>query len=95
MKAERRPRALRREPLVRAAPPAQYLVLWWHLQRMYAGLFENETEATLHAAARNGVVVELIGPELHVGSVEDYWRRDEEGKPMPAEWRTSRALVAV
>ena len=97
MKAGRRPRTARKEEqaIVRAAPRTHYLVLWWHLQRMYVGLFENETEATLHAAARNGVVVELIGPEVHVGAIEDYWRRDEAGKPMPGEWRTSRALVAV
>lgn len=73
----------------------RYLVLWWHLQKMYVGLFENETEATLHAAARNGVVVELIGSELAVGAIEDYWRRDDQGRPMPGEWRTSRALVAA
>lgn len=73
----------------------RYLVLWWHLQKMYIGLFDNETEATLHAAARNGVVVELIGSELSVGAVEDYWRRDDQGRPMPAEWRTSRILISA
>lgn len=71
----------------------RYLVLWWHLQKLYVGIFENETEAALHAAARNGVVVELIGPDVSVGAVEDYWRRDDRGRPMPAEWRTSRVLV--
>lgn len=62
---------------------------------MYVGIFENDTEAALHAAARNGVVVELIGPEVTIGAVEDYWRRDPQGRPMPGEWRTARALVAV
>ena len=76
-------------------PFSRYLVLWWHLQKMYVGLFENETEATLHAAARNGVVVELIASDLAVGAIEDYWRRDDQGRPMPGEWRTSRALVAA
>jgi len=96
VKAGRRPRTTKEvQALVSAAPRTHYLVLWWHLQRMYVGLFENETEATLHAAARNGVVVELIGPDVHVGATEDYWRRDAQGKPMPGEWRTSRALVAV
>ncbi|MBI4415600.1 MAG: hypothetical protein HY557_01280 [Euryarchaeota archaeon] len=38
-----------------------WLVLWWHLQRLYAGLFDDEMEASLHAATRNGVVVELVG----------------------------------
>jgi hypothetical protein len=79
----------------REAPPARYLVLWWHLQKLYVGLFENETEATLHAAARNGVVVELIGSEISIGSIEDYWRRDEQGRPMPGEWRTSRLPVGA
>ena len=79
-----------------SAPPlTRYLVLWWHLQKMYVGMFEDETEATLHAAARNGVVVELIGPDIAIGSIEDYWRRDEQGRPMPGEWRTSRILVAA
>ncbi len=74
-------------------PLTRYLVIWWHLQKMYIGIFENETEATLHAAARNGVVVELIGTEVAIGAVEDYWRRDDEGRPMPGEWRTSRVVV--
>ena len=73
------------------APSARYLVLWWHLQKLYVGLFDNETEATLHAAARNGVVVELIASEVSIGAIEDYWRRDDQGRPMPGEWRTSRA----
>lgn len=75
------------------APATRYLVLWWHLQKMYVGLFDNETEATLHAAARNGVVVELIGSGIALGAIEDYWRRDDQGRPMPGEWRTSRALI--
>lgn len=62
---------------------------------MYVGIFDNETEAVLHAAARNGVVVELIGDQISVGSVEDYWRRDDSGRPMPGEWRTSRILVTA
>lgn len=80
---------------VAEAPSRRYLVLWWHLQKMYVGLFENETEATLHAAARNGVVVELIGPSFSFGAIEDYWRRDDQGRPMPGEWRTSRVLVTA
>ena len=76
-------------------PLTRYLVIWWHLQKMYIGIFENETEATLHAAARNGVVVELIGTEVAIGAVEDYWRRDDEGRPMPGEWRTSRVVVSA
>ena len=76
-------------------PLTRYLVLWWHLQKMYVGLFENETEATLHAAARNGVVVELIGSSVSIGAIEDYWRRDDTGRPMPGEWRTSRVVVTA
>jgi len=74
---------------------ARYLVLWWHLQKLYVGVFENETEATLHAAARNGVVVEILGPTVSIGAIEDYWRRDDQGRPMPGEWRTSRVPVAA
>jgi hypothetical protein len=92
----RRPRGIRRggKSSASAKPLTRYLVLWWHLQKLYVGLFENETEATLHAAARNGVVVELLGPSMSIGSVEDYWRRDEQGLPMPAEWRTSRVPLS-
>lgn len=89
MRAKPRPRRATAAPAP-VAPATRYLVLWWHLQKLYVGLFENETEATLHAAARNGVVVELIGPILSVGAIEDYWRRDDQGHPMPGEWRTSR-----
>lgn len=97
VKKTRRPRAA--EKAGSGAGPAQeraltrYLVLWWHLQKMYVGIFENETEATLHAAARNGVVVELIGSSLSIGAIEDYWRRDDRGRPMPGEWRTSRVVA--
>jgi len=96
-----RKRATRRKPAgprkgrVDSPPSARYLVLWWHLQKLYVGLFENETEATLHAAARNGVVVELIASEVSVGAIEDYWRRDDQGRPMPGEWRTSRTPAAA
>jgi len=78
-----------------AKPLARYLVLWWHLQKLYVGVFENETEATLHAAARNGVVVEILGTTVSIGAIEDYWRRDDQGHPMPGEWRTSRVPVAA
>ncbi len=76
-------------------PLTRYLVLWWHLQKLYVGIFDNDTEATLHAAARNGVVVELVGSEVSIGSIEDYWRRDEQGRPMPGEWRTSRVSITA
>lgn len=88
----RRPRGIRKGPPreAKGKPLARYLVLWWHLQKLYVGVFENETEATLHAAARNGVVIEILGPLVSIGAIEDYWRRDEQGRPMPGEWRTSR-----
>ena len=71
-------------------PIAKYLVLSWHLQKLYVGLFEKDTEAVLYASSRNGVVVELIGKDFTIGSVDDYWRRDDQGRPMLGEWRTSR-----
>jgi len=93
----RRPRGIRTTASRKATgkPLARYLVLWWHLQKLYVGVFENETEATLHAAARNGVVVEILGPTVSIGAIEDYWRRDDQGRPMPGEWRTSRVPVAA
>ena len=74
-------------------PKTRYLVHWWHLQKLYLGIFEKETEATFHAASRNGVVTEIIYTgQFSIGAVEDYWRRDEQGRPMPGEWRTSRGV---
>jgi len=71
-----------------------YLVLWWHLQKLYCGLFNTAEEANLQAMSRNGVVVEITGENIAVGRLSDFWRRDEQGNPLPAEWLTARFATA-
>jgi hypothetical protein len=74
--------------------PTAYLVLWWHLQKLYCGLFSTEEEANLQAMSRNGVVVEITGDNTAIGRIADYWRRDDQGNPLPAEWLTARFATA-
>lgn len=78
-----------------------HLVLWWmgggrecptcghkrDAPAPYAALFENEVGTEAAAAVRNALVVSLSGKDIHIDAVSDYYRRDEAGKPMPAEWR--------
>jgi len=78
-----------------------HLVLWWMggghecqtcgLKRdppsPYAALFENEVGAEAAASVRNALMVSLSGKDIHIDAVSDYYRRDEEGKPIQAEWR--------
>ena len=86
MSAQKKP-----NPSARSSPPTiRYVVVWWHVQIPYIGMFENESEAALYASARNGLVIEIIGEAFSIGRVEDWWRRDENDNPMPAEWRTPR-----
>ena len=72
------------------SPTSKWLVIWWHLQKPYAGEFADEVEASLHAAARNGIMIEIVSKKVSFGSIVDYWRRDDEGNPIPVEWRTAR-----
>ena len=44
--------------------------------------------------SRNGVVVEITGENIAVGRLSDFWRRDEQGNPLPAEWLTARFATA-
>ena len=67
-----------------------FLVIWWHLQKVYCGLFSTEEEAKLQAMSRNGIVVHITGGAVSVESIVDYWRRDDSGNPLPAEWLTAR-----
>lgn len=78
-----------REP-VRPLTESSFLVIWWHLQKAYCGLFSTEEEAKLQAMSRNGVVIEIRGAAVSVESITDYWRRDDSGNPLPAEWLTAR-----
>jgi hypothetical protein len=64
-----------------------YLVLWWMSQTPYAAIFENEVAAEAAANVRNALMVTISGRDAKVEKVLDWYRRDEMGKPMPAEWR--------
>jgi len=64
-----------------------YAILWWHFQKPYVAVVPTYDEAKWIADTRNGVVVELIGRDIAVKSVVDFYRRDEAGNPMPAEMR--------
>ena len=64
-----------------------FLVLWWMSQTPCAALLASEVAAEAAAKVRNGIVVEIIGRDLDVERVLDWYRRDEAGNPMPAQWR--------
>jgi len=89
---ERRERDVPTVEIEKRAPRREtaWLVVWWHLQKIYCGLFTTEEEANLQAMSRNGVVIELSAESLAVGRIADYWRRDDSGNPLPAEWLTAR-----
>jgi hypothetical protein len=53
----------------------------------YAALFTNRVAAEAAANVRNALLVSIKGHGTDVEEVLDWYRRDEEGRPMPAEWR--------
>ena len=73
----------------------RYLVLWWQAQVPYAAAFDDEIAAHAAASVRNAIVVEISGTELTFEKVVDYYRRDDAGRPMPAEWRDVSGPIAV
>jgi len=81
----------------RGAPRAQvrYLVLWWQAQVPYAAVFDDEVAAHAAANVRNALLVEISGPGVKFEAVVDYYRRDDAGRPMPAEWRDVSGPLAV
>ena len=64
-----------------------YLVLWWMSQTPYAAVFENEIAAEAAANVRNALMITISGRDVKVDRVADWYRRDDDGHPMPAEWR--------
>lgn len=61
-----------------------YLVVWWMQQAPYAARFENRISAEAAAKVRNALMVTVEGG---VASVVDWYRRNDAGEPMLAEWR--------
>lgn len=64
-----------------------WLVVWWVGKAPHAALFQDEVAAEAAANVRNALVVKLSGVDIEFEAVLDWWRRDDAGKPMPAEWR--------
>lgn len=71
-------------------PPSvekRFLVIWWMSKTPYAAVFANRIAAEAAANVRNAILVTIQGAHPSVEEVVDWYRRDEEGRPMPAEWR--------
>src|SRR5207245_11041148 len=64
-----------------------FLVIWWMSKNPYAAVFENRIAAEAAANVRNAILVTFAGKGTEVEAVVDWFRRDDEGRPMPAEWR--------
>src|SRR2546422_8957045 len=71
----------------------RYLVLWWQAQVPYAAAFDDEIAAHAAASVRNAIVIEISGTALKFEKVVDYYRRDDTGRPIPAEWRDPSGAI--
>ncbi len=74
----------------RPRPPSrtkQYLVVWWMAQTPYAAVFRHRAAAETAASVRNALMIAVSGKDARIEGVLDWYRRDEKGEPMPAEWR--------
>ncbi len=64
-------------------------------QTPYAAVFENEVAAEAAASVRNALMVTIKGRDVVVDRVVDWYRRNEAGEPMPAEWRDLTGQIRV
>ena len=71
----------------RSPKKTYYLVLWWMAQTPYAAVFENEMAAEAAANVRNALLIAVSGHDVKFERIADWYRRDDAGAPMPAEWR--------
>src|SRR5438132_13849362 len=78
---------LRAKPARRRSSNTMSLVIWWMSKSPYAAVFTNRVAAAAAANVRNAILVAIKGPAAKVEEVVDWYRRDEECRPMPAEWR--------
>lgn len=53
----------------------------------YGSVFENEAAAEAAANVRNAMVIHVRAKGIIEVEGADWYRRDDEGKPMPVEWR--------
>jgi hypothetical protein len=63
----------------------QYLVVWWMAQVPHVAIFTNKVAAYAAANVRNALMVVVRGSKII--EVLDWYRRNDAGEPMPAEWR--------
>jgi len=73
--------------MARVKKARTFVIVWWAYQKPYYAVTRDEGEATWTANLRNGVVLEVEGANVSVKRVVDHWRRDADGKPLPAEAR--------
>jgi len=64
-----------------------YLILWWMSQMPYVAVMENRVAAEAAANVRNAIMVKITGNRVKIAEVLDWWRRNDAGEPLPAEWR--------
>ena len=74
---------------------ASYLVIWWMFQAPHAAVFESQIAAEAAASVRNALMIRMSGEDVQVDAVLDWYRRDNSGEPMPAEWRDVVGKVQV
>ncbi|HWM51089.1 MAG TPA: hypothetical protein VNO76_07070 [Thermoplasmata archaeon] len=72
-----------------------YLVVWWMSQVPYAAVFENRVAAEAAASVRNALMVTISGDDARVDAVHDWYRCDDAGRPLPAEWRNILGQLQV
>jgi hypothetical protein len=72
-----------------------YLVVWWMSQVPYAAVFENQVAAEAAASVRNALMVTISGDDPRVDAVHDWYRRDDAGQPLPAEFRNILGQLQV
>lgn len=72
-----------------------YLVVWWMSQVPYAAVFENRVAAEAAASVRNALLVTISGDDARVDGVHDWYRRDDAGQPLPAEFRNILGQLQV
>ena len=56
-------------------------------QTPYAAVFAHRAAAETAASVRNALMIAISGKDARIEGVLDWYRRDEKGEPMPAEWR--------
>jgi hypothetical protein len=72
-----------------------YLVVWWMAQSPQAALFTHPEAAKAAASVRNALMVTISGNTVEVDEIVDWYRRNEEGSPLPAEWRDGLGQARV